>query len=154
MYRLEFNSTFSPLSAIVLRIHDSFHNLSLHYPAMPRYKKKASRLKILSRFQGYKAEETLEEFIELRKILDEKGFQFPTQPSGIIYTIHTAAAIRGWLEFCRHSRDPVLPIVKEFYANVLGQDQWTTWVRNTQVPLNLSVINAFYNLPSNVDCEY
>ena len=28
------------------------------------------------------------------------------------------------------------------------------WVRNTQVSLDPRVINTFYNLPSNVDCEY
>ena len=42
--------------------------------AMPRYKKPASRLKDPSRFQSYHAEEKYEEFIERRKILEEKRF--------------------------------------------------------------------------------
>ena len=44
--------------------------------AMPRYKKIASCLKDPLRFQSYHAEEKYEEFIELRWILEEKGFQF------------------------------------------------------------------------------
>lgn len=106
------------------------------------------------RFQGYKAKVKYEEIIEPRKILDEKGFQFPPQPSGITQTLYAAVARRGWQEFCKHPRDPVLPLVKEFYANMLGQSQQTIWVRNSLVPLDPRVINVFYNLPSDVDCEY
>ena len=79
---------------------------------MPRYKKTASRLKDLSRFQSYHAEEKYEEFIEPRRILEEKGFQFADQLTGIVQTIHNAVAKRGWLEFYNHPRDHVLPVVK------------------------------------------
>ena len=79
---------------------------------MPRYKKTATRLKDLSRFQSYHTEEKYEEFIEPRRILEEKRFQFPDQLTGIVYTIHNAVANEGWLEFCNHPRDLVLPIVK------------------------------------------
>ena len=48
----------------------------------------------------------------------------------------------------------MLPIVKELYFNLLRQDQRTIWVKNVQVPLDLRVINAFYNLLSDIDCEY
>ena len=83
---------------------------------MSRYKKIVSCLIDPSRFQSYHTEEKYEEFIEPRKILEEKGFQFPEQLTGIVQTIHNTAAKRGWLEFCNHHRDPVLPVVKEFYA--------------------------------------
>lgn len=119
---------------------------------MTRYKKTASRLKGPSRFQGYKAEEKNEEFIEPRKILEEKGFQFPPQSSRIVQMIHIAAARRGWLEFCNQPRNHVLPLVREFYANLLGQNQRTIWVKNTLASLNSRIINAFYNLPSDMEC--
>ena len=121
--------------------------------AMPRYKKTTTRVKDPSRFHSYNADDKFEEFIELRKILEEKGFQFLQQPSGTINTIYAAAANIGWLDFCTHPRDPVLPIVKEFYSNMLQQDQHTIMVRNVQVSLNSRVINAFYNLPSDIDYE-
>ena len=48
----------------------------------------------------------------------------------------------------------MLPLVKEFYANLLSPGQHNIWVRNSLVPLDSRVINAFYNLPSEVNCEY
>ncbi|KAH9779814.1 hypothetical protein KPL71_007852 [Citrus sinensis] len=121
---------------------------------IPRYKKTTSRLKDQSRFQSYHAEEKYEEFIEPRWILEEKRFQFPDQLTGIVQTIHNDVAKRGWLEFCNHPRDHVLPVVKEFYANLVSPDQHNIWVRNTLVPLDSRVINAFYNLPAEITCEY
>lgn len=75
--------------------------------------------------------------------MEEKGFQFPPQLSGIIQTIYTAAVRRGWLEFCNHLRDPVLPLIKELYANLLRKDLRTVWERNNLVPFDPRVINAF-----------
>ena len=69
-------------------------------------------------------------------------------------TVHNAAARRGWLEFCNHPRDPVLPVVKEFYTNLVSPGQHNIWVRNSLVPLDSRVINAFYNLPAEINCEY
>ena len=69
-------------------------------------------------------------------------------------TIHNVVAKRGWLEFCKHPRDPVLQVVKEFYANLVSPYQHNIWVRNTLVPLYSRVINAFYNLPAEITCEY
>ncbi|KAH9770207.1 hypothetical protein KPL71_012301 [Citrus sinensis] len=104
--------------------------------------------------ESYHAEEKYEEFIEPRRILEEKGFQFPDQLTGIVKSIHNAAAKRGWLEFCQHPRNHVLLVVKEFYANLVSPDQHNIWVRNTLVPLDYCVINAFYNLPVEITCEY
>ncbi|KAH9801445.1 hypothetical protein KPL71_001039 [Citrus sinensis] len=97
--------------------------------AMLRYKKTTSRLKDPSRFQSYHVEEKYEEFIEPRQILEEKGFQFPDQLTGIVKIIHNAAAKRGWLEFCKHPRNPVLPVITCEYAKLrdkLTLKKWTT----------------------------
>lgn len=48
----------------------------------------------------------------------------------------------------------MLPLVKEFYANMLRQDQCNIWVRNSLVPLDTHIINAYYNLPTNIEREY
>ncbi|KAH9802189.1 hypothetical protein KPL71_001277 [Citrus sinensis] len=98
-------------------IHATTKQMKLQL-SMLRYKKTTSRLKDPSRFQSYHAEEKYEEFIEPHKILEEKGSQCPERLTEIVQTIHNAAAKRGWLDFCNHPRDPVLPIVKEFYANL------------------------------------
>ena len=68
--------------------------------------------------------------------------------------VHNAAAKRGWLEFCNHHRDLVLPVVKEFYANLVSPSQHNILVRNTLVPLDSRVINTFYNLPAEINYEY
>ena len=86
--------------------------------------------------------------------MEEKRFQFSPQPSGIVQSLYAAAAKHGWLEFYNHTRDPVLPLVKEFYANLLSPGQHNIWVRNLLVPLDSRVINAFYHLPSEINCEY
>lgn len=49
---------------------------------------------------------------------------------------------------------PNILVVKEFYSNVLQQDQHNVFVRQVQVPLNSRVINAFYDLATAVECEY
>ena len=118
---------------------------------MPRYKKTASRVKDPSHFQSYHTEEKYEEFKEPHKILEEKWFQFPEQLTGIVQPKHNAARKRGWLEFCNHPQDPLLPVVKEFYANLVSPDQHNIWARNTLVPLDSRVINAFYNLPVEIN---
>ena len=111
-------------------------------------------MKDLKRFYSSKAEEKYKEFIEPWKILDAKGFQFLKQPTGMMNNICTAIARRGWIEFCAYPRDPVLPIVKEFYLTMLQQDQHNIFVTQVQVPLDSRVINTFYNLPAIIDCEY
>ena len=67
--------------------------------------------------------------------------------------MYNAAAKRGWLEFCDHPRDPVLPVVIEFYANLVSPGQHNIWV-NLLVPLDSRFINAFYNLLAEINCEY
>ncbi|KAH9716271.1 hypothetical protein KPL71_021404 [Citrus sinensis] len=136
------------ITLIILTLIFSFYSQG-HYPqfviaiAMPRYKKTSSRLKDPSRFQSYHAEEKYEEFIESRKILEEKRFQFPDQLTGIVQIIHNAAAKCGWLEFCNHPRDLVLPVVKEFYANLVSSNQYNIWVRNTLDSLLKQSVNHF-----------
>lgn len=86
---------------------------------MMRYKKTTARLKNPSHFQSYKDKDRFEEFLEPIKILEEKGFIFPTQPTGVMSSIHTTVARRGWLKFCSHPQNPVVPVVKKFYPNML-----------------------------------
>ena len=47
-----------------------------------------------------------------------------------------------------------MPVVKEFYANLVSPDQHNIWVRNTLVPLDSRVINPFYHLLAEITCEY
>ncbi|KAH9770111.1 hypothetical protein KPL71_012262 [Citrus sinensis] len=108
--------------------------------AMLRYKKTASRLKDPSCMQSYHAEEKYEEFIELRRILEEKGFQFPERLTGIVQTIHNAAAKRGWLEFCNHPRDPVVWV--KFLKSRLMPTTHTTTVSQERLVLLYVIVRG------------
>ncbi|KAH9657530.1 hypothetical protein KPL70_023117 [Citrus sinensis] len=63
----------SHVSAAIGEEYAYYHQI-LTAIAMPRYKRTANRLKDPSRFQSYHEEEKYEEFIEARKIPEEKGF--------------------------------------------------------------------------------
>lgn len=54
---------------------------------MPKVKERAGRLKNPKCFNNYKAEEKFVDIIESRKILEEKGFQFPQQLLGNSYNL-------------------------------------------------------------------
>ena len=68
--------------------------------------------------------------------------------------IYNVVARRGWVKFCSNPHDPIVPIIKEFYPNLLQQNQHNIFVKQVQVPLDSRVINAFYDLPTAVECEY
>lgn len=89
---------------------------------MSKVKTKARRIKYPKHFYNHKGEEKYEKFIKHRKILEEKGFQFPKQLNVAVNTIFTATARRGWVKFYAHPRDLVLLFVKKFYFNILKQD--------------------------------
>ena len=72
----------------------------------------------------------------------------------MINNIYTVVARRGWIKFCAHPQDSVIPVAKVFYSNMLQQDQHNSFVWQVQVPLNSRVINVFYDLPPVIDCEY
>lgn len=48
----------------------------------------------------------------------------------------------------------MVPIVKEFYSNMMGQEHKMIWVRNSFISLDPRIINVFYTLPSDMECEY
>lgn len=74
-----------------IRVIDKVPNKSVQITvAIMRYKKTTARLKNPSRFQSYKDKDRFEEFLEPINILKEKGFIFPTQPTGVMSSIHTA----------------------------------------------------------------
>ena len=79
---------------------------------------------------------------------------FLKQPTGIMSSIQIDVARRGWEKFCSHPQDPIVSVVKEFYFNMLQQNQRHVFVRQVQVSYNSRVINAFYDLLTTIECEY
>ena len=75
---------------------------------MPKIKGRAGTLKDPGQFHNHKAKEKFEDTIEPHKILEEKGFQFPKQPTRMMNNIYTVVVHRGWMKFCAHPQDPVI----------------------------------------------
>ena len=90
---------------------------------MLRYKKTIARLKNPSRFHSYKIEDKFQEFIEPRKILEEKGFIFPMHPTGVMNNLHIAVVSRWWVKFFSYPQDQIVPDVK---SRLLPATQTTT----------------------------
>ena len=59
---------------------------------MLKFKTRVARLNDPSHFHNCRAEDKFEEFIEPRKLLEEKGFIFPKQPTGVINNIYNTVA--------------------------------------------------------------
>ena len=54
---------------------------------------------------------------------------------------------RGWRQFLAQPEPAVVPVVKEFYANVLEHRGKVVLVRGKMVPFHVEAINAFYQTP-------
>ncbi|PON66208.1 hypothetical protein PanWU01x14_110740, partial [Parasponia andersonii] len=95
-----------------------------------------------------------EENIQNRPLSAEKGFIWdsnvpPGQPPFIVDVIIQ----HNWQLFCTHPKDPIVPLVREFYANLTNLEEDTVYVRGVQVPLSMEAINTIFGLGDLVD-EY
>ncbi|PON57261.1 hypothetical protein PanWU01x14_175250, partial [Parasponia andersonii] len=59
----------------------------------------------------------------------------------------------NWKLFGAHPKDPSVPLVHEFCANLIDLEEDTMYVRGVQVPLSEEAINAILGLGDPMD-EY
>ena len=57
---------------------------------------------------------------------------------------------RKWEELVKHPEVAVVPVVREFYANMEEHQNFQVVVRGRMVPFDRTTINQYYNLP-NID---
>ena len=55
---------------------------------------------------------------------------------------------RKWEELVKHPEAIVLPLVREFYANIEEYRNFQVFVRGKMVLFNRTTINKYYNLPN------
>ena len=53
---------------------------------------------------------------------------------------------KGWYLFCEHKALGFVDVVKEFYANMVGMEDKTVYVREKLISFNREHINQIYNL--------
>ncbi|PON79629.1 hypothetical protein PanWU01x14_008610 [Parasponia andersonii] len=57
----------------------------------------------------------------------------------------------NWQLFCAHPEDSIVPLVREFYANLTNPEEDIVYVRGVQVPLSMDAINTIFGLGDLVD---
>ena len=61
---------------------------------------------------------------------------------------------RGWDDFCAQPLGAIVPVVREFYANVPEHNLRKVFVRGKQVPFHGPAINSFLKVPNFETDEY
>ena len=80
--------------------------------------------------------------LEKFKFIKEKGF---AKPNGML---KREVQIKGWTKLCKHPEAAIAPVVREFYANLCGEQDGKVFVRGNWVSFDKKkkVINEHYKL--------
>lgn len=83
--------------------------------------------------------------------IPERGIEIPILPyKEINDMIHD----RYWCQFCHQPDATVVPVVREFYANVVEHVDGVAFVRGKRVPFHSQAINKFLRTPNIENDEY
>lgn len=63
-------------------------------------------MKDYKRFSSFKVEEKYEDSRKPHKLLEEKGFDIPKWPTGILKIVLATTVRLGWSKFCMQPQDP------------------------------------------------
>ncbi|PON46588.1 hypothetical protein TorRG33x02_325580, partial [Trema orientale] len=115
-------------------------------------KKVARKASKVAKFDSDETKVRFEENIQHWPLGAGKGFMLNdtesmAQPSFIADVI----AQHNLRLFCAHPEDPIVPLVREFYANLTDPEEDTVYVGGVQVPLSEKAINAIFGLGDPVD---
>ena len=89
----------------------------------------------------------VENFLK-RGMIQERGF-YVTMDS-----VSKQVKNRKWEELVKHPEAVVVPVVREFYANVEEHRNYRVFVRGRWVPFDQTTINRHSNLPKINNDEY
>ncbi|PON90635.1 hypothetical protein TorRG33x02_134920 [Trema orientale] len=104
------------------------------------------------KFDSEAAEARYEEHIKNQPLGAEKGFAWNNnEPLGQPPFIADVIIQHNWQLFCAHHEDPIVPLVREFYANLTDPEEDTVYVKGVQVPWSEEAINTLFGLGDPVD---
>lgn len=90
--------------------------------------------------------------ISAQNLVKEKGFLLHDSPTlGQPAFISDVIILRHWQAFCHHPIDPIVSLVKEFYANLQTQGQSTVFVRQVDIPFTSDHINTVLGIHNQED---
>ena len=105
----------------------------------------------MQRFVNAEAKRHFELYFKDRKFLHEKGFIFTNDADfGLPEEVAEVIKLHGWRNFAMHPINPIAPLVREFYANIVTGSQTFSMVRGVKVSFSASSINMHLGL---LDCE-
>ena len=74
----------------------------------------------MQRFVNAEAKRHFELYFKDRKFLHEKGFIFTNDADfGLPEEVAEVIKLHGWRSFAMHPINPIDPLVREFYANII-----------------------------------
>ena len=107
--------------------------------------------------QRFVNEETRQRFdtlIKARKIHQEKGFLFQeAEHYGLPVNIAEIIDAHQWGKFAEHPSNPIVSLVREFYANIMSSQQTFSMVRGLKVSFSAASINLHFGL-TDLEDEY
>ena len=92
-----------------------------------------------------------------KKYLENSVKRGMIQERGLYVTMDSVSKIvknRKWEKLVKHPEATVVPVVREFYANVEEHRNFRVFVRGRWVPFDQTTINRHYNLPNINNDEY
>ncbi|KAL5570296.1 hypothetical protein UlMin_026871 [Ulmus minor] len=111
-----------------------------------------SEHEISQKFVNAKARKRFELEVKERKIHEEKGFILKSgKDFGLPPEVAVTICTHNWKAFATHPSNPVLPMVREFYANIVSGNQPFSMVRGVKVSFSAPSINMHFDLEDCVD---
>ncbi|PON85987.1 hypothetical protein TorRG33x02_181920, partial [Trema orientale] len=129
-----------------------WENIIRHQSTKIGIKRVARKAHKAVKFETEEAETRYEENIQKQPLNAEKGFLLNnSETMGQQPFIAQVINQHNWRQFCAHPEDPIVPLVREFYANLTDPEEDTVYVRGVQVPWTEEAINTVFGLGDPVD---
>ena len=107
---------------------------------------------IAKKFVSAEARARFEQEVKERKVHEEKCFILQKgKDFGLPAEVANVIRAHKWQTFAAHPLNPVLQLVREFYANIVTPDQTFSMVRGVKVSFSAPSINMHFNLEDCVD---
>lgn len=85
-------------------------------------------------FTDYETKVRYEAEIKERPFQLELGFAIRKEPNyGLIPKVAQIITLHNWKKFAAHTRNPIIPLVREFYANITSTELRHSMVGGTKV---------------------
>ena len=104
------------------------------------------------RFMIGEAKRKFELEVKERKVHEEKGFILTSDKDfGLFSEVVATICTHKWKNFAVHPSNPIFPLVREFYSNILTGNQTFSMVRGVKVSFSAPSINMHFDLEDCVD---